>query len=218
MDFDYDFNNFPTVKYPPRRQLYNTRAFSQFGLIYPLSGADDSPDDDLFEFDLRVKRLALPNVSDLVEPSPLDRLNRPTPWPPIDFVAASTDDVRRVLESIQGSGSDGVIKSLLVIQAHLSPSIIDSALATLAVESPSRIFWAGYDTARVVAAIECDAWMVSCNMRGGKDALEIIPGRTKATPRRWVDIWGHRIDEEWQKACRAVLAHVFTRPGIGEVS
>jgi hypothetical protein len=44
------------------------------------------------------------------------------------------------------------------------------------------------------------------------------PPLTRVFPRRWLDIWGGRIQPVWNAACHAVLGTVLLHPGITQVS
>ena len=36
-------------------------------------------------------------------------------------------------------------------------------------------------------------------------------------PRRWLDIYGRKLDEMWEAALRAVVGQILLRPGISQV-
>lgn len=44
---------------------------------------------------------------------------------------------------------------------------------------------------------------------GGADVM--------CTPRKWVDIWGRRIDESWNQAVECARGWLMSRPGMTEV-
>ena len=85
-----------------------------------------------------------------------------------------------------------------------------SALAVLSSEKPPRIFWAGYDTARIVGVSAWPAWAVAASPRGGGE-------KRWCRPRQWTDLYGELQRTEWDKAVNAVLGHIITQPGQTEV-
>jgi len=87
-----------------------------------------------------------------------------------------------------------------------------------------EVFWAGYDTARIVHRVYWPYWAVHTAppvvLEDGRIAgisQESNDDRLVA-PRRWVDIYGRRVEEEWEKAKRNVLGWIVARPGMSEVS
>lgn len=96
-----------------------------------------------------------------------------------------------------------------------------TALAALATSTPARVFWTGYDTARLVVTEHWRDWQApTASIVLNESGQVVSGGGTKmiCTPRRWVDIWGRRIDESWNQAVECAKGWLMSRPGMTEVS
>lgn len=94
------------------------------------------------------------------------------------------------------------------------------ALAALSAVSPPEVFWAGYDTARLVSVAHWRDWLcpaISIVLDQGK-VVEGGGAEIMCTPRRWIDIWGRRIDEAWNQAVECAKGWIMSRSGMSEVS
>lgn len=88
----------------------------------------------------------------------------------------------------------------------------DHVLAIIEAQIGSAIplvYIVGYNCSRFVSAEYIGHWTV-------QTASE--EGISKIFPRRWKDIHGEVVNEQWYAACRAVLGMVFVRPGSTFVS
>jgi hypothetical protein len=93
-------------------------------------------------------------------------------------------------------------------------------LAALPSIRPSQVFWAGYDTARLVSTDFWTEWQCPARQYGIGGEGRLIPsgvGEVRCTPRIWVDIWGRRIAEKWQEAVGCAKGWLLSRPGMTEV-
>ena len=70
--------------------------------------------------------------------------------------------------------------------------------------------WTGYTTPVLVAATHIRPWTVT--VQTGTDGHKSI-----IFPRRWLDIYGHKLSDVWDAAARAVLGLLLLRPGISQV-
>lgn len=93
----------------------------------------------------------------------------------------------------------------------------------LAALAKREVFWAGYDTARIVHRVFWPCWAVHTAppvvLEDGRIAgISQEPNADRlVAPRRWVDIYGRRVEEEWEKAKGNVLGWIVARPGMSEV-
>jgi hypothetical protein len=103
----------------------------------------------------------------------------------------------------------------------ISQESLDVTLASIPTATSQSVFWAGYDTARLVHIEFWPLWQSSArNLKLGDNGLVISggEGEIKCTPRRWVDIWGRRIDKVWEQAVGSARGLLISRPGLTEVS
>lgn len=95
------------------------------------------------------------------------------------------------------------------------------ALADLTATTPPQCFWAGYDTARLVAITHWREWQCCAFSIRLDDAGRVMEGggdEIVCTPRKWVDIWGRRIDDVWKQSVECAKGWLMSRPGMNEVS
>ena len=71
-------------------------------------------------------------------------------------------------------------------------------------------FWTGYGEIVLVSSHYVPSWSVILS----EDEVSY----TRLAPRRWLDIYGRRIPEVWEAACKAVMGCVLFHPGISQVS
>jgi hypothetical protein len=97
---------------------------------------------------------------------------------------------------------------------------LDTALAALSNEQTQRVFWAGYDTARIISISHSRAWMALTRpyVLSPHGALDRQAGRVMCIPRRWMTIYGGVMEQEWRRARTCAAGHILGRPGIMEVS
>ena len=101
----------------------------------------------------------------------------------------------------------------------LSDQDLSTALAAISALTPSQVFWAGYDTARLVSVDHWRDWLcpaISLVLDEGR-VVEGGGSEVLCTPRRWVDIWVRRIDEAWKQAVDCAKGWIMSRPGMTEV-
>lgn len=87
-----------------------------------------------------------------------------------------------------------------------------------------EVFWAGYDTARIVHSSFWSAWALPTRPPIRDDDGHIL-GESKdagletlVVPRKWTTVWGERVDSAWAAAKRNVIGWIVSRPGCSEVS
>lgn len=94
---------------------------------------------------------------------------------------------------------------------------------TLAALAQRETFWAGYDTARIVHTDHWTEWAIRtrppiAHEDGRVTGLSPDPNSERlVVPRRWVDVYGRLVKEEWEQAKRNVIGWVMSRPGMTEV-
>lgn len=80
------------------------------------------------------------------------------------------------------------------------------------VEAPVPLaHWTGYAAVVLVSAKAIRPWTVTVSDAQTPDRKSMI------FPRRWLDIYGRKLDEVWEAAMRSVLGLVLLRPGISQV-
>ncbi|KAL7425064.1 hypothetical protein Q5752_000752 [Cryptotrichosporon argae] len=161
--------------------------------------------DDNLEFDIKVS-LAKPAADwpPVVVP-PHRKVPVPTAWDAAGRVRQ--DDKQRVLRAIEEAGAEGITRGQLQLAANLTAASTDAVLARLA-KDEAPIFWAGYETARVVSASHWSAWAIKVPV----DDAEPV----RVAPRRWVDLWGDVIEDEWKAVVRGARSMIIANPGVTE--
>ncbi|KZV85486.1 hypothetical protein EXIGLDRAFT_841464 [Exidia glandulosa HHB12029] len=102
------------------------------------------------------------------------------------------------------------------LQTHLFasygilPDRIWEAVRRLSRAPVPLVFWTGYDTSRLVYSADAARWTAALGKAPGADR-NIVERRL---PRRWLDIHGDVIKEQWTAGLRAVAGVVHMRPGI----
>ena len=98
---------------------------------------------------------------------------------------------------------------------------IEHALAILASGTPPQIFWAGYDAPRLVHQSYWKAWTVAIRParvgEGGKIESLVEDEIVYSLPRQWVDVYGERMEQDWETICTMALGIIISRAGISEV-
>lgn len=106
-----------------------------------------------------------------------------------------------------------------MLQQHLlalhgmSSDRIWETVRVLCQPSIPLLLWTGYDNARVVHSALSARWTVALGHEPGADK-SIVDRRL---PRRWLDIRGWVIEDDWNAAVRAVTSVVQQRPGVPTV-
>ena len=103
----------------------------------------------------------------------------------------------------------------------MSTSTFGAILNTLASQNPTCVFWGGYDTARLIYSDYWREWSIIGRPAMRNSAGHVIAVTTeerRICPRRWINIYGERMETEWHKAKRAVMGQILSRPSMTEVS
>lgn len=135
------------------------------------------------------------------------------------YLPVTAQIVEQAIEVVQQAGPSGMSKDQIMTALHCEPQNLDAVLATIAKSSSDRVFWAGYDTARLVHRAYWSTWSVV--VRRPPSASEIAnegesDTEKRIAPRRWYDIYGTFLSTEYRIAARAVTGHVISRPGQTE--
>lgn len=191
-------------------------------------------DDDAFEFSLKVTCKASEAPASPELPSTVAS-RRLASWPKSNVQYEGIEDmIEKVISIVEAVGEAGISKPELVVRVSQSiepahkkqdatgygKSTLDSVLARLASAAHDAVFWAGYDTARLVHSSYLAAWTVkTCTRELDEEGkLDQEKSQERITlPRRWTDMWGDRIQWEWDRCVRVVLGQIITRPGLTEV-
>ncbi|WWD18115.1 hypothetical protein CI109_102564 [Kwoniella shandongensis] len=205
VDFEFKVEDFPTISF--EADHYNTRKLN----------------DDVYEFDFRVKRLegTSSRHNDTARPDP-NAAKSLISWD-VDIKPTSEvqQNITQIIAVVTAAGAEGITKPDLIQMLRSSAASVNLALAYLASRQPEResqVFWAGYDTARLVSRDHWESWAIKTRLRDGVNGEgEANPGIEEVTsPRRWVDLYGQFMEGEWNRAANAVITHVVTRPGLTE--
>jgi hypothetical protein len=97
---------------------------------------------------------------------------------------------------------------------------LDQMLAGLSTTNHPRVFWAGYDTARLVSQSFWPEWQCPARRFKLDEDGKVDPegdGEVRCTPRIWVDIWGRRMEDKWDEAVGCAKGWLISRPGLTEV-
>lgn len=143
--------------------------------------------------------------------------------PPLEFPAlvpwpvgpGKPEHIQLVTDAVKAAGVAGITAGGLQVETGLTVDDVDAALAALALEADPRVFWAGYDNARLVSRVHWAGWCTRVKPRATFLAAPNKP-RIECAPRRWVDIWGDVIPSEWDRAVKVVLGQLISRPGMTE--
>ncbi|KAK8865706.1 hypothetical protein IAR55_000851 [Kwoniella newhampshirensis] len=205
VDFEFEIDEFPTIKF--ESDHYNTRKLN----------------DDVYEFDFGVKRLesSLSRTGGSITTLPDPQLCKPpSNWDlTVDSTQETQHHVVKATDLVATAGPDGMTKPELLQALGCSLDTMNMTLASLAspTAEKSPVFWAGYDTARLVSRKHWDSWTVTTRapsslLRHAEDSRP--DAQTK--PRRWCDLYGRFMEGEWNRALHAVIAQVAARPGLSE--
>nr|ODO02333.1 hypothetical protein L204_01066 [Cryptococcus depauperatus CBS 7855] len=185
------------------------------GFEWPLIGQAGELDDDVYEFDFKVKRkgpaIALASVS-----PPLPRkCSQPTVWDPFpsntDMSIRGQEILSNIFDAIVTMSPEGITKESLCSTCKISSDTLHAALAAFALEPVPRVFWAGYDTARIVSREYWPAWSIMTRPMDSKDNKD---SSQLTNPRRWVDIYGELNVQEWIRIVNGVVSYLMARPGV----
>lgn len=141
----------------------------------------------------------------------------PIAWPSVSGAGAVDDElVQHILDEVEQAGAEGLDKAELYDMDGIEAEDVDNALSAIGAQRPLAVFWAGYDTARMVSTKFAQAWMQPVIM---PDERTNPPAqRPYCTPRRWVDMYGTLLTDDLEMCVRGAVSQVVTRPGIREVS
>ena len=171
-------------------------------------------DDDAFEFDLRVSQkwasLEIPQTKWL------DPAHGPSniPWAAMDPAADIHVQATQVLDYIHAAGPDGLTRAQISQMTGYSPEVLAAVFASLAADKPPDVFWAGYDVSRLISVGHWDQWTHVVKTTGEREAVKEI----RVKPRRWVDIFGQVIKDDWESCLKSTMGHITLKPGTAEVS
>ena len=118
----------------------------------------------------------------------------------------------------------------LEARVHSSPKLVVRCVKMLTSASMPLAFWAGYvDPAVLVGSQYISAWAIKIpiavnetaelsrlSMTTEPEADGQCGDFTYVFPRRWKDIHGRVLQNLWDAALRAVMSHIWLRPGICE--
>ncbi|KAI0757275.1 hypothetical protein C8Q80DRAFT_1132805 [Daedaleopsis nitida] len=118
-----------------------------------------------------------------------------------------------VLAALQEAGSTGLTKQQLLTKLDSVSEYTLFSVVQRMTEAPVPLaHWTGYGTVILVSAGAIRPWTVTVEGHGLHNA-----GREQMIfPRRWLDIYGRKVDEVWEAALRSVLGLVLMRPGISQ--
>jgi len=190
-------------------------------------------DDVDLEFDLSIKRKRTLGEQPEIDPPSVLRHNIPQKWE----VEEVRDEylVDQAMNAIKAEESHGItkpelqvctatdtIRPRLKVQARLGVNTL-TLIRLFETLSKKEIFWAGYDTARIVHTSYWQAWALATRPPIRDPDGRILGVSTDDTkevlvaPRRWTTVWGERVESTWEAAKRNVIGWVVSRPGCTEV-
>nr|XP_018264916.1 uncharacterized protein I303_03097 [Kwoniella dejecticola CBS 10117]OBR87074.1 hypothetical protein I303_03097 [Kwoniella dejecticola CBS 10117] len=165
--------------------------------------------DDAYEFPVQVKRAAAPILPISVEYPDHSTVKPLCRWKGMPF-GIDTVDLQRVVDQViqlvDTSLEDGITTAELLSSISCSKHKFHQALAVLSLEGNQRVFWAGYDTARLISVKHWGAWCIAVKAEDGQDKM--------IAPRRWYDLYGKFDEADFEKATECTKSLIMTRPGI----
>ncbi|OSD05907.1 hypothetical protein PYCCODRAFT_1383895 [Trametes coccinea BRFM310] len=117
----------------------------------------------------------------------------------------------KVLALLRDAGSSGLSKQQL--QADLeafSPTAIRSVIRCATDATIPLAYWTGYAAVVLVSAIHIKPWTVTVTEPDDAGVQSMV------FPRRWLDIYGRKLNEVWDAATRAVVSLILLRAGISQ--
>ncbi|KAI0724234.1 hypothetical protein C8T65DRAFT_704140 [Cerioporus squamosus] len=121
--------------------------------------------------------------------------------------------VEKLLPALEEAGSTGLTKRQLLANLetfHIPETTLFSAVQRM-VEAPVPLaHWTGYAAVVLVSAKAIRPWTVTVSDAQNPDRKSMI------FPRRWLDIYGRKLEDVWEAAMRSVLGLVLLRPGISQ--
>nr|XP_019011884.1 uncharacterized protein I206_02720 [Kwoniella pini CBS 10737]OCF50665.1 hypothetical protein I206_02720 [Kwoniella pini CBS 10737] len=194
---------------------------SEDGVEWPLIGepgelanlmnmvSNHEVNDDAYEFPIQAKRAIVPSPRSPVS-FPEHTINKPLfKWSEVIQIENQAE-VRyvqdKVVQKVTESGANGIPKADLLDSVKCSTDMLEQSLAALAVEEDQRVFWAGYDTARLVSVKHWNEWCMRLQPMSGEERM--------IAPRRWYDLYGKFDEEDFEQAMEATKSLIITRPGI----
>ena len=118
----------------------------------------------------------------------------------------------------------------LEARVHASPKLVVKCVKMLTSSSGPLAFWAGYaEPAVLVASQYVSAWAIKIPIPPIETPERPNPLRatepdadgqrgtfTYVFPRRWKDVHGRLLQNLWDAALKAVMSHIWLRPGVCE--
>ena len=82
--------------------------------------------------------------------------------------------------------------------------------------------WTGYNSIALVSSAAIRPWTVTVDDIPVGDperpsTSDAPAPKSMIFPRRWLDIYGRKLDDVWESALRAVLGLVLLHPGVSQV-
>ncbi|RPD63262.1 hypothetical protein L227DRAFT_544094 [Lentinus tigrinus ALCF2SS1-6] len=139
-------------------------------------------------------------------------------WAKSSLLRDLSDDessaVEKLLPVLDEAGSKGLTKRQLL--AKLAPFQIPEGTLSSVVQHMSEApvplaHWTGYAAIVLVSAKAIRPWSVTVSDAQNSDRKSLI------FPRRWLDIFGRKLEVVWEAAMRSALGLVLLRPGISQV-
>ncbi|RDX56211.1 hypothetical protein OH76DRAFT_605431 [Lentinus brumalis] len=121
--------------------------------------------------------------------------------------------VGKLLPALDEASSEGLTKRQLLanLESFQNPEATLFSVVQRMVEAPVPLaHWTGYAAVVLVSAKAIRPWTVTVSDAQTPDRKSMI------FPRRWLDIYGRKLDEVWEAAMRSVLGLVLLRPGISQ--
>ncbi|KAI9068032.1 hypothetical protein FKP32DRAFT_1588061 [Trametes sanguinea] len=117
----------------------------------------------------------------------------------------------KLLALLRDAGPNGLSKQQL--QADLegfSPTAVRSVIQCATDAAVPLMYWTGYAVIVLVSAIHIKPWTVTVT------EPEHAAVQSMVFPRRWLDIYGRKLNDVWDAATRAVISLVLLRAGISQ--
>lgn len=148
---------------------------------------------------------------------------RSVQWPTTGLAMVDDDLVQQIIDVVESAGPDGVEKAELYASTGdgIEAGDLDIAMAALSSEHPCRVFWAGFDVPRLISRSHLASWTISVLPRVLDEVGEVVVDGVPdfpCFPRRWVDVYGGLIEQDFKRCVQGAVANIILRPGINEVS
>ena len=192
--------------------------------------ASDSTDDEDIELDFAFRKTdqVVPQIlgeddSDLcAAPIEIESMD-------VDKTSATMDpDAKTMLAFVEEAGDDGIAIEDLLTQCKTSDFRSDAMVLAMKLVQMGKVSCLGWSHARLVHADYLSAWKSVFGSRKApvpmiEDGL-IKPKRAEEKdhavklPYQWLDIYGELNEDELKVAMNGMMAHIYMRPGVNEVS